>query len=53
MSNTFWAAFYGATVGTLVVYLVNQAIETIRLYRDDKYFKAGWEACDCDSDYDY
>jgi hypothetical protein len=52
MSNTFWASFYGAAVGTLVVYLINQVIETVRLYRDNRYWNAGWEACECNSDYD-
>jgi hypothetical protein len=36
MSNTFWAVFYGSTLGTLTVYLVTTLLDEYRQKKDDK-----------------
>jgi hypothetical protein len=36
VNNTFWAVFYGSTLGTLTVYLITSLLDE---YRDKKHRK--------------
>lgn len=34
LGNTFWAVFYGSTLGTLTVYLITSILDEYRANRD-------------------
>ena len=36
VNNTFWAVFFGSTLGTLTVYLITTIIDEYRYARDQK-----------------
>ena len=36
VNNTFWAIFFGSTLGTLTVYLITTIIDEYRYARDQK-----------------
>jgi hypothetical protein len=36
INNTFWAVFFGASLGTLTVYLITTLIDEYRLSREQR-----------------
>jgi len=36
VNNTFWAVFYGSTLGTLTVYLITTLIDEYRTARNNR-----------------
>ena len=36
VNNTFWAVFFGSTLGTLTVYLITTILDEYRLAREQK-----------------
>jgi hypothetical protein len=46
VNNTFWAVFFGSTLGTLTVYLVTSLVDeyrTAKEHRDIKLLMEEWE----------
>jgi hypothetical protein len=40
INNTFWAVFFGSTLGTLTVYLITTLIDEYRYAREQKDIRA-------------
>lgn len=49
INNTFWAVFYGSTLGTLTVYLITTLLDEYRAkrsHRDTQLLIEQWEDLD-------